>query len=503
MFKIIKHILTQVAIATCVFMSGYGQYLNKLDVIPNSEEFATVFHWKGDTLYGGMLVQDTLWTNHGYGTYHLKRYDNNFETEESHIIIDTGRIYGPGKSIVLKDDAFYIGGFKDTAYYDSDTTYGYVLKLDTLGIKKWEKRLYPSEEKVSISHVIEHDSLLILAGRCYNPISGVSPNLSYVFVFAIDTSGAEIWSKTFPNLNLQTLSFSSTQDGGFLLSTFSQLNGSINQTRVYKLDHLGDTEWSRTIGDGLTNPVYLSASEMPNGEVLCYGSQVVNNIDQSYLVKLSSGGVILKDTLNDLSPNNKTDYFSLSAKPYYNTSGKIYLVGEWDIPYNCSFLCEINSDLDILWINKHEKRLFRDIIYHVSAYPPNPDFIFMAGLSYPTPGVPTESVDAWFVVVDSLGCEVANCTSGISEWKKEETHNMKLYPNPSNGKVTIDLSSLVEISNTYSIYITDIQGKQIEILTINNIVLEYEMSNIDQGIYLVHLLKNGERIETQKLVLTK
>lgn len=45
------------------------------------------------------------------------------------------------------------------------------------------------------------------------------------------------------------------------------------------------------------------------------------------------------------------------------------------------------------------------------------------------------------------------------------------------------------------------QGKLVKIIPVSNHKLSYEFLNHNQGIYLVHLLSNGVRLNTQKLIL--
>lgn len=86
---------------------------------------------------------------------------------------------------------------------------------------------------------------------------------------------------------------------------------------------------------------------------------------------------------------------------------------------------------------------------------------------------------------------------------EENQSTLLMMPNPTAGLVNFELKNIDVANDSYELFITDMQGKLIKIIPLSNLSAYYEFLIEDQGVYLVHLLKNGERIETQKLVLTK
>jgi len=71
----------------------------------------------------------------------------------------------------------------------------------------------------------------------------------------------------------------------------------------------------------------------------------------------------------------------------------------------------------------------------------------------------------------------------------------KIYPNPSNGKFTIDFNN----NGSYSIEIYSVVGKKVfeKSNTTNTSIL---ISNLEQGIYFVKLTKDSKTI-TQKVII--
>jgi hypothetical protein len=80
-------------------------------------------------------------------------------------------------------------------------------------------------------------------------------------------------------------------------------------------------------------------------------------------------------------------------------------------------------------------------------------------------------------------------------------YQFTVSPNPSNGFVAFTLES--DNLENMEIVITDMQGKIIKILTVDNLRINYEFINLPYGIYLAHLTKNGVIQNTQKALYVK
>ena len=74
---------------------------------------------------------------------------------------------------------------------------------------------------------------------------------------------------------------------------------------------------------------------------------------------------------------------------------------------------------------------------------------------------------------------------------------VKIYPNPSDGKITIELA---EVSNTMELRITSIIGvAQKTVVLTNAAKQEVNLERIHQGIYLYEIWQDGERKSVGKL----
>jgi len=70
--------------------------------------------------------------------------------------------------------------------------------------------------------------------------------------------------------------------------------------------------------------------------------------------------------------------------------------------------------------------------------------------------------------------------------------DLKIYPNPSNDVVTIDLPSALD--NNVNITVTDTQGKKIKTKVLNAEKNTLDVSSLQTGVYLIQISHNDSRI---------
>lgn len=73
-----------------------------------------------------------------------------------------------------------------------------------------------------------------------------------------------------------------------------------------------------------------------------------------------------------------------------------------------------------------------------------------------------------------------------------------IYPNPSNGLVTINLEGINNIST--EICLIDLSGKMIQSTTVFDNQVELDYSNLAKGFYILQIT-NGEKVITKKLII--
>ena len=80
----------------------------------------------------------------------------------------------------------------------------------------------------------------------------------------------------------------------------------------------------------------------------------------------------------------------------------------------------------------------------------------------------------------------------------------KLYPNPANELVRIEMNGLKENANNYTISIVDIIGKKVMEKNGSSFKASFtdiEVANLKQGIYIVSLTNGTSTIQTERLIV--
>lgn len=86
---------------------------------------------------------------------------------------------------------------------------------------------------------------------------------------------------------------------------------------------------------------------------------------------------------------------------------------------------------------------------------------------------------------------------GLNE---ELLSGVELYPNPSNGEVTIDLGNQIEGNLTWSLY--DLKGMNLGNGEANSTITKLDLSELEAGIYLLNV-SNGKAVSNHKIQIVK
>ena len=98
-------------------------------------------------------------------------------------------------------------------------------------------------------------------------------------------------------------------------------------------------------------------------------------------------------------------------------------------------------------------------------------------------------------------------TSGPCSVSDEISHTLpdfKLFPNPANDIVRIEMNGVHENSINYTLSIVDIIGKKViekNMASFKNSFAEIEVSDLKQGIYIVSLENASTTIQTERLIV--
>ncbi len=103
-------------------------------------------------------------------------------------------------------------------------------------------------------------------------------------------------------------------------------------------------------------------------------------------------------------------------------------------------------------------------------------------------------------VINSFGINICKVSPSLSI-KENELAGVKVYPNPTNGDITIDLGNNI-LEGEINFLLTDIQGRQIMTKKLNGVINVLNLNKFSNGVYFLSV-ENGNKKTIKKIVLNK
>jgi hypothetical protein len=186
-----------------------------------------------------------------------------------------------------------IGGDKTENNKNSSTDF-WLVKIDGMGQKIWDKTLGGDKSEYVSSIISDNEGNIIVNGYSDSGVSGDKSetnkgNLDF-WVVKINEKGQKIWDKSLGGDNLDFgNSITQTSDKGFIIAGTSSSNKSGDKTQesdkdtqdfwVIKIDNTGNKVWDKTLGG--------------NENSRC--NQVITNSDGSFVLAGSTSSGISRD----------------------------------------------------------------------------------------------------------------------------------------------------------------------------------------------------------------
>ncbi|MEN8929117.1 MAG: T9SS type A sorting domain-containing protein [Flavobacteriales bacterium] len=368
------------------------------------------------------------------------------------------------------------------------------------------------------------------------------------FIKMMDTNGVTLWSKpyTIPlkNIHLYPKDIVSTSDKGFLLLCQEQepelqlIGGGtkIFRTTLIKTDSLGNEQWRKHLGDerfnikannlikaendtsfyiGWTNSDSIMRKWYPSNTFYSHWDIMSNDYSTLFLSKIGESGKTqwIKDYkaqisiphfgINEYRPilfgyspkMIKTRDNHLVALGYYGNLAKFTLKGEmmW-FRYNIKF------DDTLSW---------RDSDTYVKTFKETNDNGFILGGQYRSVGQPIYQ-NAFAIKLDKYGCQFPGChkedqwyldSVANAENKSNKGGDILLYPNPTNGLLTIKLPASLELSSSVNVSVFDLQGKLVNQFSLTDYTTNFNVTNLAKGMYLFQFESSEVEKITRKIIV--
>ncbi|MBK0403509.1 T9SS type A sorting domain-containing protein [Adhaeribacter sp. BT258] len=261
------------------------------------------------------------------------------------------------RSIIQTSDGGYLLGGESDSGLNNDKSQAsrggfdmWVIKLDPIGNKIWDKTIGGSSNDYLRSLIQTKEGGFMLSGFSDSPISSEKSQSSNggndYWILKLDPNGNITWDKTFGGNNEDILfSIEQSSDEGFILAGHSNSNISIDKSQVtqgaydfwvIRLNKTGNKVWDKTIGGSNNDLCFSMQRTSDNGYIL--GGYSDSNIsgDKSqqsqgfqdyWIVKLAADVTGIKEAEANfalsISPNPNQGKFTLQLSNLTATKAEI------------------------------------------------------------------------------------------------------------------------------------------------------------------------------------
>jgi hypothetical protein len=394
-----------------------------------------------------------------------------------------------GKSIVqLLDSSFVIVG------YTSSTGVGgydiFLVKADKSGNLVWQKTIGGTDWDFAFSLQATTDGGFIIAGTTYSFGRGNADG----YIIKTDANGDITWTKTYGGLKDDEFkSVIQTTDGNYALAGYTKsYNDSLGDAWVFKIGVNGDSIYSSSIG-GLYSDYFNNVIELPNNNLYFVGANKsqtngANTVNWRY--SIDNTNVIV---VNDFIGNTNIERYNSSS---VGINGTIVTVG-----YN-NYMGSY-SDANI--------HVFTASLGYISYNPfgvENTDELFSISKTKDKGFVSIGTCfgntsllnDILFVKTDSLG-KFGSSIIGIEEKNKEKII-MDFYPNPTNNYLNIDIPDIINYKKL-NYQIIDINGRILLSNSIYQPKTTIELTGFASGLYFIQIYNSNILLNSSKISVIK
>ncbi len=278
----------------------------------------------------------------------------------------------------------------------------WLIKTDNAGNMIWNKTFGGKYDDTATSLDITNDGGYIIAGATLSYSQDVGRYLDG-WVIKTDKDGNELWSKTFgyPYHDL-FYSVEQTNDGGYILAGFTEMNDHKTSIWIVKIDSEGSQIWERIVSE----------------DVMSFGENIKQTADGGYIVTgvITAGGFIGDIILLKLDENGEIIWSKIFDEGGYEdgrcvqqTNDGGYIIVGYTVKFPAPgdiWLIKTDSTGGMLW-NKTFGGSGNDEVWQVQQTIDGGYIMACDTTSYGA-----GDYDAWIIKTDSNGNEEWNKTFG-------------------------------------------------------------------------------------------
>lgn len=389
------------------------------------------------------------------------------------------------KSVIqLLDSSYIILGYTSSfgiGGYDI-----FLVKADKNGVLEWQKTIGGNDW--DFAHSIEQtlDGGFIISGTTYSFGYGNADG----YVIKTDALGNIIWSKTYGGKRDDEFkSVIQTADGNYVLTGYTKsYNDSLGDAWLFKIDVNGDSIWSKYYGgnkEDFGNQVveksgefFIAGATASSGagllDACAYKCDNLGNLMSTFVDGTATNDEIY--TSIAISKKNSVNNFCFIEKEFFPGFKLQTKVIELDVNLYYKIATDYGSSSN--------DETFKIVATKDRGY---------AIVGY-TQGYNAILTDVFFLKLDSLLDGGNFSIVSVNELEKNDI-NVKVFPNPSSSIINIKTS--IEIKNS-ELHLFDLLGNEIilnnKIINSDNNTITINLADLTNGIYFLKIHNHTEKV---------
>ncbi len=375
----------------------------------------------------------------------------------------------------------------------------FLIKYSSIGDTLWTKSIDWDNEGAS-DVVLMNDSFFSVTGFI-NTFNVTEPD---AFLVRLDSSGSQQWVQFYGGTEDDRAgSIVMDEQGNYFLGGYSNSNFSNGSYDNYliKTDSSGILVFDSTYG-GVNSDGGMSVVTVRNDTLFMFGymDTIMGNplpLPKSYVGAMDLIGNFYWRYFFNQSDTEQIIIWNATV----DESGSVYLCGEKNEALK-GWLGKVDRNGNFLWERTFQTRPNEPLAQHYLTdvqVLANGDII-CTGTAESITDTTRFDWDIWVLKVDSNGCLLPGCATGIEPIKKQES-NFILYPNPANDFTTIMLERPLKKKTEVRFY--NMIGEEIFTETAEQgmIDITIEVSCLPASLYLCTLWQEGVMIGSKKVVV--
>ncbi|MGQ9820170.1 MAG: T9SS type A sorting domain-containing protein [Candidatus Kapaibacteriales bacterium] len=403
-------------------------------------------------------------------------------------------------SVIVKGTDYVMTGIGNYGIYGKQAWF---LKIDANGNLLTDKNFGGNGDDSGDEIISTVDGGFFIIGSTKS--FGTQDGKNDVWLLKLDSNGDTIWTKTY-NLGNDDMGTSIIpfQNNKFLISavTCTANCGGLNQqgfATYFIIDSAGTILSTKTFNQGQKNKFYAINPTSDGGAIIIGATSLIENFpsEDIYIVKLNSiGDTLWTKIIGDY--NRYDGGFSI-----YQTNDDGYYVAAYSqslqtpqMDFVNWWLLRLNSLGDTLW-TRWWGGADNDDPY--SIIPTSVGGLIMAGFrdanSNPFSSLSIANSDFYVIKTDSMGT-----TTGLRNILPKSSNQLIIYPNPFSTQTVLQTGNLLHDA-TLTVY--NYFGQTVaQIKNINAQTITFLRGNLASGLYFIRLTEENKTIAVDKLVIT-